>query len=272
MVDAFLDALKEALARGDGIELRGFGTFKVKHRKARMGRNPRTGQTVEVPARDVPVFKPSRHLRPSPHRVISSGHDDAEHPGNRAALPIRGLYLYVYGAHHGCGDGDCVSRNRHRNQGGIQRLGVVSQALPVFPGEEGGQVNRTRCLKPDGRCVRRVGTELRAGFRRPQGQSARDTQPDQGLCGRRHGPIRPRRLIHCFLLPPRWLFPPRGRPQCARPQRLLPMIRTTRPCLSTTRSGIGMMSSANSMVGPSSLSAAASRWSVKASAPAGLTL
>ncbi len=62
MVDAFLDAVKEALARGDGIELRGFGTFKVRHRKARTGRNPRTGEAVEVPARDVPVFKPSRHL------------------------------------------------------------------------------------------------------------------------------------------------------------------------------------------------------------------
>ena len=50
MVDAFLDALPEALARGDGIELRGFGTFKVRHRKARTGRNPRTGEAVEVPA------------------------------------------------------------------------------------------------------------------------------------------------------------------------------------------------------------------------------
>ncbi len=63
MADAFLDALKEALARGDGIELRGFGTFKVRHRKARTGRNPCTGEVVEVPARDVPAFKPSRHLR-----------------------------------------------------------------------------------------------------------------------------------------------------------------------------------------------------------------
>ena len=63
MVDAFLDAVKEALAQGDGIELRGFGTFKVRHRKAHTGRNPRTGEAVEVPARDVPVFRPSRHLR-----------------------------------------------------------------------------------------------------------------------------------------------------------------------------------------------------------------
>ena len=63
VVDAFLDAVKAALARGDHIELRGFGTFKVRYRKARRGRNPRTGEAVEVPPRDVPVFKPSRHLR-----------------------------------------------------------------------------------------------------------------------------------------------------------------------------------------------------------------
>ena len=63
VIDAFLDAVKEALARGDGIELRGFGTFKVRHRKARTGRNPRTGEAVEVPARNVPVFQPSTLLR-----------------------------------------------------------------------------------------------------------------------------------------------------------------------------------------------------------------
>ena len=63
VVDAFLDAVKEALARGDGIELRGFGTFKVRHRQARKARNPRTGAAVEVAARDVPVFQPSKLLR-----------------------------------------------------------------------------------------------------------------------------------------------------------------------------------------------------------------
>ena len=59
VVDAFLDAVKDALARGDHIELRGFGTFKLRHRKARTGRNPKTGGPVEVPPCDVPVFKPS---------------------------------------------------------------------------------------------------------------------------------------------------------------------------------------------------------------------
>ena len=63
VVDGFLNAVKRALANGDNIELRGFGTFKVKKRKKRMARNPRTGEAVRVPARMVPVFKPSKHLR-----------------------------------------------------------------------------------------------------------------------------------------------------------------------------------------------------------------
>ena len=63
MVDAFLDAVKDALAQGERIELRGFGVFKVRHRKARTGRNPRTGKPVEVPPRSAPVFKPSSHFR-----------------------------------------------------------------------------------------------------------------------------------------------------------------------------------------------------------------
>jgi integration host factor subunit beta len=63
VVDGFLNAVKAALARGDNIEIRGFGTFKVRTRKARMARNPRTGDPVGVPSRAVPVFKPSKHLR-----------------------------------------------------------------------------------------------------------------------------------------------------------------------------------------------------------------
>ena len=63
VIDALLAAVNEALARGDGIELRGFGTFKVRHRKPRTARNPRTGEPAEVPPRRVPVFNPSRLLR-----------------------------------------------------------------------------------------------------------------------------------------------------------------------------------------------------------------
>lgn len=60
VVDGFLNAVKQALANEARIELRGFGTYEVRHRKARMARNPRTGEPVEVPARAVPVFRPSR--------------------------------------------------------------------------------------------------------------------------------------------------------------------------------------------------------------------
>lgn len=60
VVDAFLNAIKQAMANEEHIEIRGFGTFKVRRRKSRMARNPRTGQPVRVPARAVPVFKPSR--------------------------------------------------------------------------------------------------------------------------------------------------------------------------------------------------------------------
>lgn len=63
VVDAFLDAIKDALKDQQNIEVRGFGTFKIRQRKTRMARNPRTGEPVEVSARPVPVFKPSKELR-----------------------------------------------------------------------------------------------------------------------------------------------------------------------------------------------------------------
>ena len=71
VVDGFLNAVKKALATGDNIEIRGFGTFKVRRRKTRMARNPRTGDPVKVPMRAVPVFKPSKHLRNRVARVES---------------------------------------------------------------------------------------------------------------------------------------------------------------------------------------------------------
>jgi integration host factor subunit beta len=63
VVDAFLEAVKDALKQQQNIEVRGFGTFKIRRRKTRMARNPRTGDPVEVAARPVPVFKPSKELR-----------------------------------------------------------------------------------------------------------------------------------------------------------------------------------------------------------------
>lgn len=63
VVDGLLNAIKAALGEHENIEIRGFGTFKVRERKSRVARNPRTGDRVEVPSRMVPVFKPSKDLR-----------------------------------------------------------------------------------------------------------------------------------------------------------------------------------------------------------------
>ena len=63
VVDAFLDAVKHALKEQHNIEVRGFGTFKIRKRKTRMARNPRTGEAVPVPPRKVPVFKVSKELK-----------------------------------------------------------------------------------------------------------------------------------------------------------------------------------------------------------------
>ena len=63
VVEKFLGTIKEALESGNNIEIRGFGTFKIKQRKARKARNPRTGEEVAVPDRKVPVFKPSNEFK-----------------------------------------------------------------------------------------------------------------------------------------------------------------------------------------------------------------
>ena len=62
-VAIILDEITDALARGDRVELRGFGAFSVRKREARRGRNPRTGETVDVPAKSVPFFKAGKELR-----------------------------------------------------------------------------------------------------------------------------------------------------------------------------------------------------------------
>ncbi len=63
VVDGFISTVINALKEGKNIEIRGFGTFKVKLRKARKARNPRTGDEVPVPDRKVPVFKPSNEFK-----------------------------------------------------------------------------------------------------------------------------------------------------------------------------------------------------------------
>lgn len=63
VVNTLFDSMTEALAVGDRIEIRGFGSFSVRHRKARQGRNPKTGQVINVPAKRVPFFTVGHELR-----------------------------------------------------------------------------------------------------------------------------------------------------------------------------------------------------------------
>ena len=59
----FFDEIGKRLAEGGRVELRGFGAFSTRAREARTGRNPRTGESVEVPAKRVPYFKPGKEMR-----------------------------------------------------------------------------------------------------------------------------------------------------------------------------------------------------------------
>ncbi len=63
LVNAIFQAMEDALVRGDRIEIRGFGSFKTKHYAAYTGRNPKTGEPIDVAAKVLPVFKVGRQLR-----------------------------------------------------------------------------------------------------------------------------------------------------------------------------------------------------------------
>jgi integration host factor subunit beta len=63
IVTAIFEEIAQALARGDRVELRGFGAFSVKRREARSGRNPRTGDSVDVEEKHIPFFKTGKQLR-----------------------------------------------------------------------------------------------------------------------------------------------------------------------------------------------------------------
>jgi integration host factor beta subunit len=79
MVNAVFESLADALRRGERIEIRGFGSFVVKYREARDGRNPRTGRRVSVAAKKVPFFKVGKELR------MRVNDDEEEDPSSSAA-------------------------------------------------------------------------------------------------------------------------------------------------------------------------------------------
>ena len=63
IVDTIFDSVVRSLRVGDKIEIRGFGSFRTRQRQSRVGRNPKTGTRVEVPAKKIPYFKPSKELK-----------------------------------------------------------------------------------------------------------------------------------------------------------------------------------------------------------------
>lgn len=63
VVNVFFDEIAGRLAKGGRVELRGFGSFSTRERDARKGRNPRTGESVDVPGKQVPYFKPGKEMR-----------------------------------------------------------------------------------------------------------------------------------------------------------------------------------------------------------------
>lgn len=63
VVNVFFDEIAQRLAKGGRVELRGFGAFSTRAREARKGRNPRTGDSVDVPGKKVPYFKPGKEMR-----------------------------------------------------------------------------------------------------------------------------------------------------------------------------------------------------------------
>ena len=63
IVETIFDSIIQALQTGDKIEIRGFGSFRTRQRRGRIGRNPKTGAKVEVPPKRIPFFKPSKELK-----------------------------------------------------------------------------------------------------------------------------------------------------------------------------------------------------------------
>jgi integration host factor subunit beta len=81
-VGRVFDEISDALARGERVELRGFGAFSVKERAARQGRNPRTGESVSVDAKFVPFFKTGKELRERLNEEHPTGHPNGHASGH----------------------------------------------------------------------------------------------------------------------------------------------------------------------------------------------
>ena len=84
IVDTIFDSIVHALRTGDKIEIRGFGSFRTRKRQPRIGRNPKTGAKVDVPAKKIPFFKPSKELKD----LINTLHPDGTGPAAVTPAPV----------------------------------------------------------------------------------------------------------------------------------------------------------------------------------------
>jgi len=82
-VRLILDAIGDALAEGSRVEVRGFGSFSLSHRPSRIGRNPKSGEQVVIPARHIPHFKAGKELR----ERVDAAHTAAANPRSGTAEP-----------------------------------------------------------------------------------------------------------------------------------------------------------------------------------------
>ena len=85
IVEEVFKNIIQALNRGEKIELRGFGSFRVRQRDARRGRNPKTGEPVDIPAKRVPYFKPGKELKELINDGVDDGPDDVDEPDDDGA-------------------------------------------------------------------------------------------------------------------------------------------------------------------------------------------
>ena len=84
IVETIFESVVRSLRAGDKIEIRGFGSFRTRQRKPRVGRNPKTGDRVEVPAKKIPFFKPSKELKDMVNNYVE------EHPATPAPMASSG--------------------------------------------------------------------------------------------------------------------------------------------------------------------------------------
>jgi integration host factor subunit beta len=86
IVNIVFDSIVDSLRAGEKIELRGFGSFRLRSRKSRTGRNPKTGEKVEVPSKKIPYFKPGKELKELINRALAEGEGNAP-PSEVASAP-----------------------------------------------------------------------------------------------------------------------------------------------------------------------------------------